>query len=144
MRLKLEAQSPADRKSKSQIIQTKLFGLEAFRKAARVCFYDALPTEVDTRPMIDQARAMGKRVVVLPAHDHDPAGHEAGDCVVVPGLVFDRSGNRLGRGKGFYDRFLGKLGSRVFKVGLAFSFQVVPAVPVESYDVRLDAVLTDS
>lgn len=71
------------------------------------------------------------------------AGPETLDCVVVPGIVFDREKNRIGRGKGFYDRFLSQLPSRVSKIGLSFSFQVVSNIPIESHDVKLDFVLTD-
>ncbi len=65
------------------------------------------------------------------------------DLVVVPGLAFDAAGWRLGRGHGFYDRFLSGLGGRVVMVGLAFSWQLVPEVPVEAWDVPVDAVVTE-
>ena len=65
------------------------------------------------------------------------------DVVIVPGLAFDQKNYRLGRGKGFYDRFLVQLMPRVQKIGLAFSFQMLPKLPHERHDVRLDLVLTD-
>ena len=70
--------------------------------------------------------------------DPDEAG-----CVIVPGVVFDTLNNRIGRGKGFYDRFLGGLRPGVVKVGLAFSFQVVERIPAEDRDMKMDLVLTD-
>ena len=78
----------------------------------------------------------------------DPAKTKAAslsdvDCVIVPGLAFDTSNRRLGRGAGFYDRFLGQLRSDVFKVALAFSFQVFPEIPHEPHDQTLDTVLTE-
>ncbi|MFA6506146.1 MAG: 5-formyltetrahydrofolate cyclo-ligase [Treponemataceae bacterium] len=66
--------------------------------------------------------------------------------VLVPGLAFDSAGGRLGRGKGFYDRFLRSLRSRrtdVFAVGIGLGAQVVESVPVTESDERLDALLTD-
>ncbi len=66
--------------------------------------------------------------------------------VVVPGLAFDRGGGRLGRGKGYYDRFLRSLRSLrrdVHAVGIALGFQLVEAVPVSASDERVDLVLTD-
>ena len=72
-----------------------------------------------------------------------PADSEDLDCVVVPGLAFDRQKHRLGRGAGYYDRFLAKLSARVFKVGLAFSFQVFPEIPHEEHDQVLDEVITE-
>lgn len=68
---------------------------------------------------------------------------EEADLVIVPGIVFDERNHRLGRGLGFYDRFLKKLDKRVAKIGLAFSFQVVSRVPVEKHDYQLDKVITD-
>jgi len=65
------------------------------------------------------------------------------DFVVVPGLLFDKHHRRLGRGAGFYDRFLAKLDARVTKVGLAFSFQLVEKVLCEKHDVPMDFVITD-
>ena len=68
------------------------------------------------------------------------------DIVLVPLLAFDASGYRLGYGGGFYDRTLAKLRAKkpVIAVGLAYDEQLVDAVPVESYDERLDWVLTPS
>ena len=65
------------------------------------------------------------------------------DLVLVPGLGFDRRGGRLGRGKGFYDRFLKKLPPRVPKVGLAFEWQLVDEIPMLAHDVRMDWIITE-
>ena len=65
------------------------------------------------------------------------------DLVVAPGLLFDRHNHRLGRGGGFYDRFLARLPRRVFKVGLGFSFQRISRLPREAHDRKLDLVLVD-
>ncbi|HBX44160.1 MAG TPA: 5-formyltetrahydrofolate cyclo-ligase [Deltaproteobacteria bacterium] len=68
---------------------------------------------------------------------------EGFDLVVVPGLAFDAAGWRLGRGHGYYDRFLRGLGGTSLAVGLAFSWQMVPEVPVDAWDVPVDAVVTE-
>ena len=65
------------------------------------------------------------------------------DCVIVPGTVFDKKNHRIGRGIGYYDRFLKKFSPNILKIGLAFLFQVIPAIPSEVHDVKLDMVLTD-
>ncbi len=65
------------------------------------------------------------------------------DLVVVPGLAFDAAGRRLGQGHGYYDRFLLGLGGKGVTVGLAFSWQMVPEVPVEAWDVPVDVVITE-
>ncbi len=66
------------------------------------------------------------------------------ECVIVPGLAFDAFKRRLGRGAGFYDRFLANIPSKVFKVALAFSFQIFPEVPCEDHDQLMDEVITDN
>lgn len=64
------------------------------------------------------------------------------DCVIVPGLAFDAEGYRLGRGKGYYDRFLAAIGGRAFRVAPAFDFQLVERVPREPHDEKVHLVLT--
>jgi 5-formyltetrahydrofolate cyclo-ligase len=62
------------------------------------------------------------------------------DLAVIPGVAFDGSGNRLGRGKGYYDRLLPHISA--YKVGVCFSFQLVEDVPTEEFDVRMDETIT--
>jgi len=63
--------------------------------------------------------------------------------VAVPGLVFDRRGNRIGWGRGYYDAFLAALGRRAHRVGLAYDFQVVEAIEHDGHDVPMDLVVTE-
>jgi len=60
--------------------------------------------------------------------------------ILVPGLAFDSSGRRLGRGRGYYDRFLAAHPD-IYKIGVCFDFQKVPEVPVDAYDVAVDVVV---
>lgn len=62
------------------------------------------------------------------------------DVAIIPGVGFDKYGNRLGRGKGYYDRLLPKLQS--YNIGVCFSFQVLPEIPTESFDRPMDEVWT--
>ncbi len=68
---------------------------------------------------------------------------EEAHCVIVPGLAFSPTGERLGRGAGFYDRFLTGLPQGTPKIAVAFSFQVLPQIPQETHDHVVDFVLTD-
>ncbi len=65
------------------------------------------------------------------------------ELVLVPGLAFDASGNRLGRGAGYYDRFLARLRPSTVLIGLAFECQVFESVPVEPHDRPVDFVVTE-
>lgn len=62
------------------------------------------------------------------------------DLILVPGIAFDRSNNRMGRGKAYYDRFLINL--RATKIGICFGFQLFDEIPVEENDVKMDMVVT--
>ena len=65
------------------------------------------------------------------------------DLVILPGIAFDGQGNRLGRGVGFFDRFLSRVPARVPRVGLAFRFQMVAALPREPHDQPVSRVITE-
>jgi 5-formyltetrahydrofolate cyclo-ligase len=134
-----------------------------------VVAYYSLPDEVDTHHMINLLVTEGK-TVYLPKviSDEDmvlcrytgaeslregafgimePAGAElsvveAVDVVLVPGMAFDAEGNRLGRGKGYYDRFLKSLSNpRPRLIGVCFDFQKVDMVPTEPTDVKVDVIV---
>ena len=62
------------------------------------------------------------------------------DLIIVPGVAFDARGNRLGRGRGYYDKILKETGS-ARKIGVCFDFQFIDDVPVDALDVRMDTVI---
>ena len=63
------------------------------------------------------------------------------DLIIVPGVAFDRQLNRMGRGRGFYDRLLSTLS--VPKIGIGYSFQLLDQIPVEEFDKKMDLVITE-
>lgn len=68
------------------------------------------------------------------------------DVILVPGLAFDRAGNRLGRGAGFYDRYISALkdsGNNPTLIGVCYHAQIVKSVPTEAHDHRVDRVITE-
>jgi len=69
---------------------------------------------------------------------------EAPDLVLVPGMAFDLTGARLGRGGGYYDRWLASVSPQCVSLAIAFDCQVIAAVPVEQHDQRVDYILTPS
>jgi 5-formyltetrahydrofolate cyclo-ligase len=64
-------------------------------------------------------------------------------AILVPGLAFTRKGHRLGRGGGFYDRYLAALPATTRKIGVCFALQLVEKIPTEAHDQRMDAVVTE-
>ncbi len=71
-----------------------------------------------------------------------PAPKSKIDLVVVPGLAFDRRGKRLGRGRGYYDKFLASLSAHIPRIGLAFDFQVLNDLPAFSHDISVTKVIS--
>jgi 5-formyltetrahydrofolate cyclo-ligase len=164
---KLKTQKKEDRNKKTNIILRKLLRIKAFKRAKRVMFYISLKGEVDTTEMIKEAQKLGKMILVPvclnrtiiacildekarlqrgpygvwePVVKKSVPARDVG-LVIVPGLAFDKKGNRLGRGKGYYDRFLSKIPSDVSTIGLAFDFQILPSVPATSTDISVQKVI---
>ncbi len=167
--LRLKTQKEEDRNRKSKFILNKLLRNKAFRKAKIVMFYIAFGGEVNTAEMIREAQKIGKVIcvpmcskdkeIMQPAILENHAKLKLGpygvrepatenllkpedlDLVIVPGLAFDKKGNRLGRGKGYYDRFLSRLSNKTHSIGMAFDFQILPLVPTTRHDVSVKKVI---
>lgn len=145
-------------------IMAKLERHPDFAKANIVMLYSALPDEVQTQAFLekwhlkkkiilptvvgddiipveygkDTAFAVGDFNILEPQNEPYTGGF---DLIVVPGVAFDRKGNRLGRGRGYYDRFLCQH-LDVRRIGICFDFQLVDEVPAEPFDILMDEVIT--
>ncbi len=73
----------------------------------------------------------------------EPVPPESVAVYLLPGVAFDRQGRRLGYGKGYYDTLLSRIPPDSLKVGIAFSEQIVPRVPVNRLDISMDVIITD-
>ncbi|MGN0282320.1 MAG: 5-formyltetrahydrofolate cyclo-ligase [Prevotella sp.] len=150
----------------SLAIMARLKAEPHFAQAKTVMLYAALPDEVDTTTLLKNTEG---KTIILPKVTGDttmetrlfrrwedlsegkfnilePNGplftdYEAIDVVVVPGMAFDRDGNRLGRGKGYYDRFLTELPDHIYKIGVCFDFQKFDHIPADDNDVAMDIVV---
>ncbi len=170
---KLAAMGDEQRHEGSVAACARLMTLEVFQHASVVMLYMPLASEVDLTPvaircfqtgktvcvpLVDWKRRDMEPVEVTSFDDHVMEVDEHGlrmprggapippdllDLVVVPGLAFDAHGHRLGRGGGYYDRFLGRLRRTAATVGLGFDVQITDEVPVNDGDVSVDIVVTD-
>ncbi len=77
----------------------------------------------------------------LPEWEPQRLDAPCGSICIVPGIAFDRCGNRIGRGKGYFDRFLRK--SKCYAIGVCFTFQLVQMCPHEIWDIKMDRVITE-
>lgn len=153
---------------RSQTVMKQVERLPQFAKADTILLYWSMDDEVQTHDFVNNWYT--EKTVLLPCVDGDDlklrqytgaeclrAGEQFGigepvgpefteldrvQMIVVPGVAFDRQCNRMGRGRGFYDRLL-KSTPNAFKVGVAFDFQLVDEVPVEAFDVKMDCVVAE-
>ena len=138
--------------------------------AHTILFFAPLPDELDVWPVLELSMALGTdcalpffdeakqtygaRLLARLATDivtgkfavREPAAHcveiplEKFDLALVPGIAFDLRGNRLGRGRGFYDRLLEKVSG--VKCGVGYDFQLLENIPAEPLDVKVDFIFT--
>lgn len=138
-----------------------------FRQAKTLLLYYSLPDEVQTHDFVE--RWSKSKQIILPVvkgdelelrqytgkqdlqkssyNIYEPTGKELTqvneiDLALIPGVSFDLQGNRLGRGKGYYDRLLPRL--RSYNIGICFGFQISEAIPTETFDRPMDEIWTEN
>lgn len=157
--------SNTEKEEAAMSVFTLLERTAAFLMAENILVYHSLPDELSTLNFIERwmgrknfflPRVNGLNLEILPYDKstlhigafqiEEPDGDDTHsvtemDLIVVPGVGYDPKGNRVGRGKGYYDRLLKE--SRATKIGVAYDFQVVDEIESEEHDVRVDIVITD-
>lgn len=162
--------SEAERAALAGSLTQALLRFPAYKKARKILAYLSLPGEADLDDFIRAALAEGKEIYVpvcLPDYqmeagrlldmDHFakglyglrdlPPGYETArpeelDWVLVPAVAVDVSGHRLGRGAGYYDRFLSRV-SKEKRVAVVWDFQLTEIVPTDVHDLSMGAVITE-
>ena len=153
-------------------IADRMFFLKEFKKAKVVMAFISIPGEVNTSYIIKNCFEQGKKVVVpkvkwkkekmvaveLEGKDHPLESGKYGilepvdsktfpvediDLIIVPGLAFDEKLNRLGRGGGYYDKFLDQKECKALKCGVGYDLQVIEKLPHEKHDQKMDVIITE-
>lgn len=152
---------------KSSLIKKNLFNLEQYKSSKTIMFFASFNSEVNTHDMI--RNSLKNKTVLIPKilnHQIEPSviidfdnlipakfgipepielmkiAYKNISLVLVPGVVFDKEGHRIGYGFGFYDKFLAKVPKAV-KIGLCFDFQIVDKIPHETHDIPVDFIVTE-
>jgi len=152
----------------SERIVEKLKQHPRLAAARTLLLYYPLPDEVDTRALISQLAAAGKQVLLPKVTDGyhmemrrytgpgdlhtgafgimEPTGepfthYTQIDVAIVPGMAFDKAGHRLGRGKGYYDRFLNLL-PHTYKIGICFPYRLLDNIPADRHDIAMDEIIS--
>lgn len=162
---------------KDQAIAIAVRKLQAYSSAKKVLFYVSFGSEVDTLKLISEELESGRFVAVPkvvkekgtltihritalsslkpgvfgilePERDCPTVDVDEIDLVIVPGVAFDIHKNRLGYGKGYYDRLLANIKGlkpyETFAVALAYEEQIVDVIPTEPHDMKMDFIVTDA
>lgn len=156
----------SERISAAEEVFARLEKSAAFLMADHILMYHSLPDELSTRGFLSKwrdrkyfylPRVNGVNLDILPYDEtrlelgafqiEEPTGSDIIDpddidLIVVPAVAYDRRGNRLGRGKGFYDRLLKT--TTATKIGVGYEFQIFDEIPVEPHDVRMDMIITQN
>lgn len=165
MRSRNRALTGAERREAAERISDRLESDGRFRAARVVALFCSLPDEPPTGRMLERWSA-GKRIVVprvegdvMSFYDYRPDVLADGafgirepqsgtpcppgeiDLIVVPGVAFTPDGVRLGRGRGYYDRYLSLPEFRAAKIGVCYRHQLEERLPAEPHDIRMDAVI---
>ncbi|MGM0569036.1 MAG: 5-formyltetrahydrofolate cyclo-ligase [Elusimicrobiota bacterium] len=168
---KLRSSFDKDRKKKlDKIICNKIKNSTCFKKAKNIMFYIAHSGEPDISCITDDfsdkkknfylpriksshlevakiegfdSLIIGKYKIPEPPPQSETIPREKLDVIFIPGLCFTPSGIRLGRGGGYYDRFLAGIDPAVKKIGICYSFQIEKDIPCCAHDVGVDEVITD-
>lgn len=156
-----------------QTIQDRLSSFEPFMLGEVILFYLAMKDEVSTDLLIEEAFRLNKRVVVPYCKEdttiglaeitslddvvigaygirepkeelRDNVSISEIDTVITPGVAFDKKGNRLGMGKGYYDRFLDAVRPHATYIALAFDCQMTEKIPTDKHDHPVDLIVTQS
>lgn len=158
--------SDEERLNAARSVFDRLENLMAFAMSRNILIYRSLPDELSTRSFIDKwsgsksfflPRVNGLDLEILPYsrtrlqlgafHIEEPEGDDLQnpdtmEMIIVPAVAYDRNGNRVGRGKGYYDRLLSR--SKALKIGVAYDFQLIDEVDTEEHDIPVDIVITES
>ena len=159
--------TPEQVSQQSAIIVSHVESLQAFQSAKAVLIYYPTHNEVDLLPLIKKYKhaktflfpVVHRRSMNACPYEGNSKMHRGKfnipepttlpymghiDMVLVPGVAFDKIGNRLGRGGGYYDRFIACLGRNTALVGVGYDFQVIDKVPTNRRDKKLDYLMTPS
>ena len=157
-----------DKNKLSALIIKNLIQSEVFEQAYSILLYASTTDEVNTWDLLHYCLYQNKRVflpilkgvqigevknikdlrknkldIFEPVKTSGKDIYSKIDLAIIPGIVFDLQGSRLGHGTGFYDQLLNKIPTKVNKIALAFNVQVLPKIPQANHDIKMNYLITE-
>ena len=153
----------------SKRILSRLASRPEYKHARTILLYHPINNEVDTISLVKHSNKIfclprickktnhlyihqftdphtletGKFSIKEPSSKHPRIARNRIDLVITPGLAFDPQGNRIGYGKGYFDRLFKSLSTKCTKIALAYDFQIVENVPADKHDQKVDFIITE-
>lgn len=167
VRARISSMSEESKVSRSRDVCTKILNNSHIEQAQCIALYCALEDETDLSSLAQALKKSGKKVVIPrvsgldmdffqmqeglmqkgsfgiaePDPSATPCSESMIDVMIVPGRAFTTSGKRVGRGKGFYDRYISRKAFRAYTIGVCFAEQIFEDLPTEEFDRTLDCVI---
>lgn len=166
IRRRIKELSPEYITSATKKIWTEVEHNKHFQDARCIALFVAMNDEVPTKPALNRWSELGKRIVIprvegdiMRFYDYSPDRMTIGafgieeptgdneilasqiDLIIVPARAFTQSGIRLGRGGGFYDKYMGLPDFRAYKIGIAYECQIMESLPYADHDIMVDEVV---
>ncbi len=156
---------------KDSKIFNELISLNSYKRAKKIFIYIGFGSEINTKDLIEIMLKEGKEVfvpkviekemialkitslsnlieskfkILEPVGEKSDIDGEEFDLIIMPGVAFDRIGNRIGYGGGYYDKYLKDISSDIKKVALAYELQLVEEIETEEHDLKVDSIITEN
>ncbi len=157
---------PQSRENSANSVFEAIQRSEIFAGSDKIAIFSSLPDEIPTHrfikewskfktillPRIESEGVMniykyneatiatGNYGILEPSNSEIVPASEL-DLIIVPGVAFTKRGERLGRGKGYYDRYLAQATCNAYKIGVCYSHQIVESLPTEQHDIIMDEII---
>lgn len=158
---------------KSNIITSKIMELDKYKSSTNIMTFLSFDSEYSTYGLIEKSIDLGKNIsvpitdprsktispsiiksldelelghynILTPSKEYiRPIDKNQIELIIVPAIVYDKFGYRIGYGGGYYDRFFSDLDKSILRLGVAFDFQVVEKLPTDAYDLPVGMIITD-
>ena len=136
------------KKEYDSIIFKRLINSDTYKNANKIFTYISFGSEVDTKEFIKYALSLDNMgvdkwgILEPKTVEEDKIGEEF-DLIIMPGVAFDKFGNRIGYGGGYYDKYISRKNIKCPKIALAYDLQIIDKIQCEEHDIKADGIISN-